>query len=90
MSTIYMFDANYGRKGKVAITRRKCMMCKRNSSCLVVDQSENEYFPFVACQDCIDEAFEFHNKRGDRRISNASQCIVNNEILPFFEPEEPK
>jgi len=57
MGKLIEFDGGYGRTGTVEVKAAICCSCKTVKSCLVVDQSQDEYESGNICQDCIAALF---------------------------------
>lgn len=49
---VILFDANYGRMGRIALEDAKCSGCGFQGVCIVVDQSEGEYHAGAICREC--------------------------------------
>ncbi len=63
---VAQFDANYGRKGKIALVNSRCLLCKEAKMVLLVDSSEEEYCPGRICLSCIEKAFKFYGECPDK------------------------
>lgn len=57
MTKLGEFEGGYGRTGVISLGDGVCALCGKSALCLIVDQSEGEYEPGMACQDCIGRAF---------------------------------
>ena len=47
------FEAGYGRKGVVAVDKKRCSRCSKEDYILGMDQSEGEYQTVGLCLKCL-------------------------------------